>query len=198
MAEIGPQARMWPINLQRSLILGDFDSETRAGVVHMPQYSYSLNGENWMGAFATRDAALAAAIQKCSGAADPPGTVFVGEVASGEMFATQLGQVLVEEMRSRARNRGGEGAGRYLRDVTSAQLKELDGQIETVLVEWVQAHQLMPETFKVEAISEHLVPMPHRGLADRAERSGGSGGNGRMIGKEVQDLGVGDFPGELR
>ena len=160
----------------------------------MPQYSYSLNGENWTGAFATRDAALAAAIQKCSGAADPPGTLFVGEISGGELFATELGQALIKEMRSRARNRGAEGASRYLRDVTPAQLKELDEQIEKIAIAWVQFHQLMPESFKVEAISEHLVPMPHRGLADRNERAG-SGGNGRINGKEVQDLGVGDFPG---
>ena len=171
----------------------------------MPQYSYSVNGENWTGAFATRDAALAAAIQKCSGAADPPGTVYVGEVAGDEMFASALGQVVVKEMRSRARNRGAEGASRYLRDVTATQLAELDEQIEKVMVGWVQAHGLTPETFKVEAISEHLVPMPHRGLAGRnGERAGGSNGdagggaNGRANGKEVQDLGVGDFPGEMR
>src|SRR5437016_3993490 len=144
----------------------------------MPQYAYSLNGENWMGAFGTRDAALAAAFQKCSGAADPPGTVFVGELSGGEAFANQLGQVLVTEMRSRARSRGGEGAGRYLRDVTASQLDELGGQVEKTVMRWLQAHELLPQSFKVAAISEHMVPLPHRGLADRA------GGNGKAIGKE--------------
>lgn len=154
----------------------------------MPQYAFSLNGENWSGAFDTRDAALGAAIQKCSGAADPPGTVFVAEIVAGEAFADRLASVLIKEMRTRARSRGVEGAARWLRELSAAQLTELDGQIERTLVGWLQKNQLMPQSFKVEAISEHSTPVPHRGLARPSNN-----GNG----KEVQDLGLAEFPGEL-
>ena len=140
----------------------------------MPQYAFSLNGENWSGAFETREGALTGALQKCSGASDPPGTVFVAEIMGGEVFGDHLGQAVIAEMRSRAR--GVED--RYLKEVTARQMNSLDNQIERTLVGWLQENHLMPQTFKVEAISEHLIPMPHRGL----ERS-------NQV-HEVQDLGV--------
>ena len=149
----------------------------------MPQYSFSLNGENWSGAFATREEALATAIQKCSGAADPPGTVFVGEMPGGEMFADHLGRVVVKELC--ARRQGTETSDRNLREVTAHQLAELDALLEKAVSGWLKDHRLTAEDFKVEAISEHLTPVPHRGL-----RSANSNGK-----KEVQDLGVSDFPG---
>src|SRR5947209_5862788 len=127
----------------------------------MPQYAFSLNGENWQGALETREAALVAAIQKCSGASDPPGTVFVGEIQGGEALADRLGKVVVDEMRTRARGRGIEGAGRYLRDLPAAQLAELDAQLERTVVGWLQKHKLMHQSFKVEAISEHSTPVAH-------------------------------------
>jgi hypothetical protein len=146
----------------------------------MSQYSFSLNGENWSGAFDTRESALAAAMQKCDGASDPPGTVFVGEIQGGDVFADHLGKILIDEMR--ARSNGAEGGG-HLRKIHPEQLDELDAQIERVVVGWLQKHRIMPPSFKVEAISEHLRPVAHRGL-DRSSANG----------NEVRDLGVGDFP----
>lgn len=130
----------------------------------MPQFVYSLNAENWTGTFCTRDAALAAAIQKCSGAADPPGTVFVAEISSNEALADHLGRVLIQEMRARATARGIDGANRHLKNVSTAQLADLDAQLEKVVVPWLQRNHLLPEAMKVEAISEHAVPMPHVAL----------------------------------
>jgi hypothetical protein len=149
----------------------------------MSQYAFSLNGENWSGAFDSRDVALAAAIQKCSGASDPPGTIFVGEIAPGQALSDSLGKTLVTELRARARSRGNEGDARYLREVSPAQVRELDGLVEKTVVGWLQKHQLMPQSFKVEAISEHSVPLPHRGLSRPSNN-----------GKEVHDLGVSEFP----
>jgi hypothetical protein len=130
----------------------------------MSQYAYSLNGENWTGTFANRDAALAAAIQKCSGASDPPGTVFVAEIADGETLADRLGRVLIQELKGRAVARGIDGANRFLREVSRNQLEELDGQLEKVVIGWLQKNRFVPESMKVEAISEHSVPMPHLAL----------------------------------
>ena len=142
----------------------------------MPQYAFSLNGENWTGAFATRDEALANAIQKCSGAADPPGTVFVGEMLGDEAFTDHLGRAMVKEL----------GA-RNLREVTPSQLAELDAVLKMTVLAWLQKHRLTAQGLKIEAISEHLTPVPHRGLSRN-----GPNGNGKM---EVQDLGMGEFPG---
>lgn len=130
----------------------------------MPQYAYSLNGENWTGAFATREAALSTAIQKCSGAADPPGTVFVGELATADGLADHLGKGITQEMRHRATVCGLDGASRFLRNVGRQPLDELDGQLEQVVTAWLQKHKLAPESTKIEAISEHAVPMPHVAL----------------------------------
>src|SRR5438105_3160930 len=149
----------------------------------MPQYAFSLNGENWSGAFDTRDGALNAAIQKCSGAADPPGTVYVAEIVAGEAFADRLGGIVLREMRTRARTRGVDGAARWLRDLSAAQISELDAQLERTIVGWLQKNQLMPQSFKVEAMSEHSTPVPHRGLGRLSNN-----------GKEVHDLGVSEFP----
>jgi hypothetical protein len=145
----------------------------------MPQYAFSLNGENWFGALATRDEALAAAIQKCSGAADPPATVFVGERLQDEVCTDHLGQVVLQELRSRGR--GAEGPEERFGDVTASQLAELDAALEKALLGWQQKHPLTSSRFKVAAISEHLTPVPHRGLRSTHNANGK---------KEVQDLGV--------
>src|SRR5689334_2411496 len=107
----------------------------------MPQYAYSLNGENWTGAFTTRDAALAAAIQKCSGAADPPLTVFVGELAGGDGLAEHLGKGITQELRNRFTVRGQDAAARMLRNASRAQVEELDGQLEPVIMAWLRKHK---------------------------------------------------------
>ncbi len=145
----------------------------------MPQYAFSLNGENWSGAFESREHALAAAVQKCSGASDPPGTVFVAERVDGELGADQLGKTIVAELRSRT----GAGDDQFLQTIAESQLAELDSQIERVVVGWLQKNRLMPQDSKVEAISEHLIPVAYRGLERSNELH------------EVQDLGVSDYPG---
>ena len=147
----------------------------------MEQYAFSLNGENWSGAFDTRDAALKAAIQKCLNAADPPGTVYVGEISPEGIHADRLGKRVIDEMRSRANNAEGS---RHLHSITAAQLTELDAAIERVVIAWLQKHEFTPQSLRMEAVSEHLTPVPHRGL-----------GLANGDGKEVQDLGVGEFPG---
>ena len=135
----------------------------------MAQFVFSLNGENWSGAFDTRNTALAAAIQKCSGAADPPGTVFVGEMAGESAHVDGLGKVLVNELRARGND--------HLRDVSTVQISELDGTIERVVIAWLLKHKMADPSSKVEAISEHLTPVPHLGLGKA------------QVGSEVQDLG---------
>lgn len=130
----------------------------------MPQYVYSLNGENWQGAYANRETALKAALEKCSGVSDPPGTDFVAEIPASEAFADHLGHTLIKEMRDRAMMQGSGDASAYLHDVTASQLEKLDEAIEAVLMHWLQANALLPESARVRSISEHPVPLPHRAL----------------------------------
>jgi hypothetical protein len=130
----------------------------------MPQYAYSLNGENWQGAFTTREAALQSALQKCSGVCDPPGTVFVAEIPASEAFADHLGPALIREMRDRAAIQGNGEASAYLHDVAAAQLNQLNEAIESILMRWLQTNALLPESARVRSISEHPVPLPHRAL----------------------------------
>ena len=85
-------------------------------------------------------------------------------------------------MRARARA-ANDGDARYLASVTPAQLKELDANIERTVLSWLQKNQLVTNSLKVEKISEHVTPAPHRGLT-RASPNG----------KEVHDLGVSEFP----
>jgi hypothetical protein len=131
----------------------------------MPQYAYSLNGENWKGAFPTREQALGTAFQRCDGVSDPPGSVFVGEIPTTEAFADHLGHALIIELRRRARTRGADNAIEYLRDVTTAEIKQLDEAIEAALMSWLQANHLLPDSAKIRSISEHPVPLPHRAFA---------------------------------
>jgi hypothetical protein len=143
----------------------------------MPQYAFSFNRENWSGAFKSRDEALAAGIQKSSGATDLPEAVFVGEIVGGDACADHLAKVVINELRDRGRQ--SESTAGWLRQVSPEQKAELDQQLERLLVTWLQKHSLLPQAMKVDAISEHPTAMPHRGLGPS---------NGQV--QEVQDLGV--------
>jgi thermostable 8-oxoguanine DNA glycosylase len=67
-------------------------------------------------------------------------------------------------MRHRATARGIEGASKFLRNVGRQQLDELNEQLEQAVTAWLQKHKLASESTKIEAISEHAVPMPHVAL----------------------------------
>jgi hypothetical protein len=123
------------------------------------RYAYSLNGENYTGAFATREEALDAAL---ADARDPlklePQTVFVARRVEADPHAAGHARSVLREMAWQAHDEVGAPAANYLQQLRPDQIKELDSAIENVLYEWLRKHELLPTFFKAEGISEHPVP----------------------------------------
>jgi hypothetical protein len=124
------------------------------------RYAYSLNGENYSGAFAARDQALAAAMQA---AHDPmnlaqPQTVYVARRAEADPHAAGHAKTVLREMAWQAHDEVGASASSYLNQLPEDKIKDLDRELEKVLYDWLRRHDLLPTYFKVEGISEHQVP----------------------------------------
>ncbi len=123
------------------------------------RYAYSLNGENYTGAFASREEALDAAL---ADARDPlklePQSVFVARRVEADPHAAGHARTLLREMAWQAHDEVGAPAANYLQQLRHDQIAELDGAIETVLYDWLRKHDLLPTFFKAEGISEHPVP----------------------------------------
>lgn len=141
------------------------------------RYAYSLNGENYTGAFTTRDQALEAAL---ADARDPlklePQTVFVARRVEADPHAAGHARSVLREMAWQAHDEVGAPAANYLNQLKPEQIEELDSAIEQVLYGWLRKHDLLPAFFKVEGISEHPVPpLPSR--------------NGKPSDREVHQVG---------
>jgi hypothetical protein len=126
------------------------------------RYAYSLNGENYTGAFDSREQALAAALQAARDPANvnPPQTVFVARRVEADPHAAGHAKTVLREMAWQAHDEVGAPAAGYLNQLQPEQLSELDRSIESVLSVWLRTHDLLPRFFKVEGISEHPVPPP--------------------------------------
>jgi hypothetical protein len=133
------------------------------------RFAYSLNGENYTGDFASRDQALAAALDA---ARDPlnlaqPQSVFVGRRVEPDPHTAGHAKTILRAMAWQAHDDVGSPAANYLNQLSDDQVAELDGAVEQILQDWLRRHDLLPKYFKVEGISEHPVPMP-KGLNGRA------------------------------
>ena len=124
------------------------------------RYAYSLNGENYTGAFESREQALATALQSARDPSNvnPPQTVFVARRVEADPHAAGHAKTVLREMAWQAHDEVGAPAAGYLNHLQPEQLNELDRSIESVLYEWLRKHDLLPKFFKVEGISEHPVP----------------------------------------
>jgi hypothetical protein len=143
------------------------------------RYAYSLNGENYTGAFATRDEALAAALDAARDPLNtsPPQSVFVARRVEADPHAAGHARTVLREMAWQAHDEVGAPAANYLNQLSDEQINELDGLIEHALYDWLRKHDLLPTYFKVAGISEHPVPMP-------------SSENGKAVGaREVNQVG---------
>lgn len=121
-------------------------------------FAYSYNGENYRGAFATREEAAAAGLRAIGGLDVLPQTIFVGRMVAANVHAQKLGRAVVGEMRARAADNGVESDGGFLARVTPDQLRALDAAIECTVLGWLQKSDLAPRQFRVDSISEHPVP----------------------------------------
>jgi hypothetical protein len=146
------------------------------------RYAYSLNGENYTGAFLAREHALRAAFDAARDPNNltPPQTVFVARRAEADPHASGHAKTVLREMAWQAHDEVGAPAASYLTQVPEAEVRELDAAIEKVLLDWLRAHDRLPTHFNVEAISEHPVPPP---ASVQAQASGND---------EVQQVGTDD------
>jgi len=125
------------------------------------RYAYSLSGENYTGSFATREEALAAALDD---ARDPQNqfigaqTVFVARRVEADPHATGHAKTVLREMAWQAHDEVGAPAANYLNQLHDEQIQELDRAIEGVLYQWLRKNDLVPTYFRVEGISEHPIP----------------------------------------
>ena len=124
------------------------------------RFAYSLNGENYTGAFATREEALTAALEAARDPMNiaPPQSVFVARRVEADPHASGHAKTVLREMAWQAHDEVGAPAANYLNQLPESQIKELDTAIERVLYDWLRKHELLPSFFKVAGISEHPVP----------------------------------------
>ena len=116
------------------------------------RYVYSLNGEDYGGDYQNRAAAESAALAAANRATDPPPSVFVGRAVEADPGANGHARALLARMGHR------HGGSARLSRVSAGQIEELDAGLEVAVLAWMDKHQLMPNFFHVEAISEIPVP----------------------------------------
>ena len=143
------------------------------------RYAYSVHGEKFLGSYPTREEAVARAVEVARMQPCPPSSVFVGKRVPGDPQAKNLAKNVIRLMRERALGAVGDEAEGYLAGVTKEQEADLDQALAGAVEGWLERNELAPTFFKVEAISEHLVPASER----RADWDGKS--------TEVQYMGEG-------
>ncbi len=148
----------------------------------IPQYAYSLSGDQYRGPYATREEALAAAIESARRSPASPQSVFVGRMVAADAKAGGHARAILSNMAARAREEFGDAAEQYLNAIPKAQVENLDQALELVIRNWLQNADLMPTFFKVEAIGEYPVP------ASKEDRDPGDY-------REVQEIGSGEYGG---
>lgn len=127
------------------------------------RYAYSLDGQRYVGALDSREAALDAAIDAAHRAVIPPATVFVALRVAVDAGARGHAGEVISRMANRRREAMADsaGVGNELLRVSDSQIEELDHALEGVVLKWLDRHDLMPREFQVEAISEYPLPPPH-------------------------------------
>src|SRR5438477_6432381 len=144
----------------------------------MRKFAYSYDREDYVGAYETAEEALAAAVDNSQGLSNPPTTVYVGTIVQADAQAADHAKTIINNMSQRAHVDYGEPAARYLKNVTAAQVKELDAAIKGAIENWLHKHKLLPRFVRVEGIREYPIPLP----------PSASRGSDRI--NEVHDIGV--------
>jgi len=122
-------------------------------------YAFSLDHENFQGVFNTRTEAANAAFEQAFKSGLPINQAYVGQRVSADPMADLHAWSVVKSMRDRARATYGDKSANYLAGVTAAQAEDLDRALETTISRWLQNYKLAPTFFKIEAISEHPMPL---------------------------------------
>jgi hypothetical protein len=143
------------------------------------KFAYSYDREDYTGAYDSAEDALAAAVASSELMSNPPTTIYVGTLVQADPQASDHAKTIINNMSQRAHVDYGDPAQRYLKNVTLAQIKELDEAINVSITSWLQKHKLQPTFVRVEGIREYPIPFP-----------GPSASRGTDRISEVQDIGV--------
>lgn len=128
------------------------------------RFGFSLDGTNFRGAYGTRKEARLAAFDAARRLADPPAVVFVGRIRGMDPQATGRAKGVIREMHWRHRDLTGEAT--YLENLDEDVVKELDRELEAVILAWLDRHKLLLHEHRVDAISEYPVPSSKTGTVN--------------------------------
>lgn len=157
-------------------------SERNGASKMIQKYAYSYDREDYSGAFGSPEQACQAAVANGERFTCPPTTVYVGEIVEADPQAADHASTIVDNMSQRAHVDFGEPAARYLRNVTPAERRELDGALEQTILSWLLGNKLMPTFVRVRGIREYPAPFPKADVRRGGEAS------------EVNEIGVPDQP----
>jgi hypothetical protein len=122
-------------------------------------FAYALDHENYQGVFNSRQEAAEAAFEHASRSGLPINQIYVGQRVLGDPQANLQAWSIIKNMRERARAAYGDDAATYLSNVTAAQAEDLDRALEATITRWLANYKLGPTFFKIEAVSEHPLPL---------------------------------------
>jgi hypothetical protein len=123
-------------------------------------FSYSFDGERYVGTYETREEALAAGLAKARQSADGPQTVYVGRRVPANPMASGHARAILSHMTARAREQAGSDGNGYLANLSRNQIEDLDRTVETAILGWLTRSKLLPRHSHVESVSETPVPAP--------------------------------------
>ena len=99
-------------------------------------YAYSFTREDFTGCYDSVQEAFDAGLRKAAEEAEPPTTIYVGQLVEGDYQAGDHAERILESMNRRAHVDMGEPGARYLRRVPEELVRELDKAVEqTILVD---------------------------------------------------------------
>ena len=146
----------------------------------LPQFSYSFDRESFTGSFASRNQALAAALEHAKKLGDGVSTVYVAVRVPGDPQASDHAEPVLKCMARRAHQHAGDAAQGYLKRVNDQQEAELDDALRDAIMSWLTKHDLGPTFYEIKSVSEHQIP------TTRQVQCGSS--------DEVHELGVSEYP----
>lgn len=121
------------------------------------RFAYSLDHVTFKGNFETRAEALAAAKRDLATRDAPIEAIFVGRRVAVDPQASDHADGVIASMRRRMSDLTDDS--QYLRRVNDQQHADLDAALERTILDWLARHEFLPNTDRVENISEHPIPM---------------------------------------
>jgi hypothetical protein len=138
--------------------------------MHGSRYAYSFDRVTFHGDFASRGEALDAATKQVEDHDASVEAIYVGHRTQADPQAAGHADAVLAGMRRRRGDATGDT--QWLRRVNDQQHADLDAALEQAIAAWLARHELTPRDEKIDAISEHPLPMSHVSarLAERRVR----------------------------